>query len=98
MWTDNATRTTIAIATATMATAVTTSYVGLAQARPNKSASHTPLCARHPTIVFMLIVVAPASSAAILVECKARDLPMAQHVNRNGGSTLTSRLAKIAQH
>ncbi len=56
------------------------------------------LCARHPTILFTLIAVVPASTAVILVECKACDLPVAQHVNKDGSSTLTSRLAEIAQH
>ncbi len=56
------------------------------------------LCARHPTIAFTLIVVTPASSTAILFECKVRDLPVAQRVNRDGGSALTSKLAEIAQH
>ncbi len=56
------------------------------------------LCVRRPTIVFTLIAVVPASSAATLVECKARNLPMVEHVNKDSGSTLTSKLAEIAQH
>ncbi len=55
-------------------------------------------CVRCPTIAFTLIAVVPASSAAILVECKVRDLLVVQYVNKDSGSTLKSRLVEIAQH